>query len=57
MKEFFKLEEDEELSDEEYYEICKENEKIEACYDLEELIDFLTKRASGMAFDYEIEKC
>ena len=57
VKEFFKLEEDVELSDEEFNEICRQNEKIDACYDLEELIDELTKQAGGMEFTYVIEKC
>lgn len=57
VKEFFKLEEDVELSDDEYNEICRQNEEIDACYDLDELIDVLTKQAGGMEFTYIIEKC
>ena len=54
VKEFFKLNED--VSDDEYHEITRENDKIEACIDIEELIDVLTKRAGGMEFTYIIER-
>lgn len=54
VKEFFKREADD---DNDWYEFEKENDKIDACYDLEELIDLLTKLAGGMEFTYKIEKC
>lgn len=57
VKEFFKLEEDEDVSDDEYREITRENNKIEDCTDIDELIAVLTERQCGMEFTYIIEKC
>ena len=57
VKEFFKLVEDAELNDDEYNGICRQNEEIDSCYNLDELINVLTKQAGGMEFTYIIEKC